>query len=454
MLDIVAAIFAGSAYATVVGVLVGLSPAGKGAKLAAYSAAAAWLATVVAIAAAGGLAPGTFGPVPTGLLPFTALLLFLLAGWSFFPQFRDALRAVPLPALVGVNAVRLGGVLFLLLQADGRLSAPFAPSAGLGDIITGALAMLLAAAMLHGMAIRRGWLVAWNAFGAFDLVVAIVLGVLSAPATPFRLFTDGPGTLAMTELPWVLVPAALVPIFLLVHLAIAARLAASPSSQLSSRDEHMRGQPAKALREAHRTGESRGIGFPRVYDFLILLLTRGRERRYREDVLRLAGLAPGDRLLDIGCGTGGQAIAAWRKVQPGGSVVGVDVSEPMLAAARRKARRAGLDLSFRHADAAELPFADGSFDVVTVSTVLHMVPDAMHRLCLSEAARVLRPGGRLLLIDYAGDVADRRHLSAKHGPHGRFDLHRLRDAVGAVFTSVEGGPLGWLSLHYIRASKA
>ncbi|KUM28975.1 hypothetical protein AU467_01660 [Mesorhizobium loti] len=99
---------------------------------------------------------------------------------------------------------------------------------------------------------------------------------------------------------------------------------------------------------------NKGIGFPRLYDLLVLMLTRGRDRAYREALLDLAGLAPGFQLLDVGCGTGTQAIAAWRRVQPGGSVVGVDVSEKMLAVARRKAGRAGLDIAFHHADAAVL----------------------------------------------------------------------------------------------------
>lgn len=224
MLDIIAAIFATAAYTTVVGALVGLSPVGAGTRLAAFAVAAAWLAVIVAVAALGGLAPGALGPVPANLLPFTGLLLLLFSGWFFVPQFRSALLAVPLPVLVGVNAARLGGVFFLLIYADGRLSAPFAPSAGVGDMITGALAILLAAMLARGVAVSQPWLGLWNMFGAMDLMMAVVLGVLSAPGTPFRIFTEGPGTLAMTTLPWALVPAMLVPIFLLVHFAIAIRL--------------------------------------------------------------------------------------------------------------------------------------------------------------------------------------------------------------------------------------
>jgi hypothetical protein len=110
---------------------------------------------------------------------------------------------------------------------DGRLSAPFAPAAGVGDIMTGALAIPLAAVLALGFNIRRMWFGLWNAFGALDLVVAASLGLLSAPGTPFRVFTEGPGTQAMTTLPWAFIPAMLVPLCLLIHFAIATKLRAA-----------------------------------------------------------------------------------------------------------------------------------------------------------------------------------------------------------------------------------
>lgn len=102
--------------------------------------------------------------------------------------------SLPLPALVGLNAERLGGIFFLLLYADGRVSAPFAPAAGLGDMTAGALAIPLAAMLALGLDTRQVWLSIWNVLGALDLVVAVSLGVLSAAGTPFRIFTEGPGT--------------------------------------------------------------------------------------------------------------------------------------------------------------------------------------------------------------------------------------------------------------------
>ena len=226
MLDVIGAIFGTALYVSLVAVLIGLAPLRPGTRLAASAAAAAWLGMIVAVAALGGLAPGVLGPVPATLLPFAGLLALLLGGWLLVATFRSALLRVPLPALVGVNAGRLGGVFFLLLHADGRLSAPFAPVAGLGDMVIGALAIPLAAMLALHFDMRRAWPGIWNALGALDLVVAVSLGALSMPTTPFRIFTEGPGTLAMTTVPWVVVPAMLVPIFLLIHLAIATRLRA------------------------------------------------------------------------------------------------------------------------------------------------------------------------------------------------------------------------------------
>jgi hypothetical protein len=149
---------------------------------------------------------------------------------------------VPLAALVGINSFRIGGVFFLLLFADGRLSSPFAPSAGWGDIITGIAAIPIAAGAASARSVPSGLLAAWNVFGAVDLVIAVTLAFLSAPGTPFRVFMDAPGTVVMTTLPWVLVATLLVPLYLLTHFIIAARLRFSRYS--------FSAQPAAARRSA------------------------------------------------------------------------------------------------------------------------------------------------------------------------------------------------------------
>ncbi len=222
MMDVVGAVFGTAVYAVLVGVLVGFSQERVSTKLVTFTTAAIWGGLVIVLAALGAFAPGTTGPVPAPVLAFVVFMVLLFGGWFALPRFRSALLSVPLSALVGVNAARLGGIFFLILAADGRLSSPFAPIAGVGDMIVGSLAIPLAA-----VAIGAGLLPsisAWNALGILDLIVAISLGLLSSPGTPFRVFTEGPGMLAMTTLPWIMVPAMLVPVYFLVHFTIVAKL--------------------------------------------------------------------------------------------------------------------------------------------------------------------------------------------------------------------------------------
>jgi hypothetical protein len=223
MIDLIGALVIATAGAGLAGVLVGLAPLRATAKLALFAALAAWGGLIVALAAAGGFAPAALGPVPAPGLAFAGFLALLFGAWSLLPRFQSALRAVPLPALVGINATRLLGAMFLILHADGRLPAPFAPVAGLGDMAIAAVAIPLAAWAVRGT--LPSGLGLWNALGALDLIVAVALGVLSAPGTPFRVF-DGPGTSPMASLPWILIPTVIVPLYLLIHLAIAAKLRA------------------------------------------------------------------------------------------------------------------------------------------------------------------------------------------------------------------------------------
>jgi ubiquinone/menaquinone biosynthesis C-methylase UbiE len=136
------------------------------------------------------------------------------------------------------------------------------------------------------------------------------------------------------------------------------------------------------------------------YDLLAWLLTHGRERQLRERFIDLAGLAPGDAVLDVGCGTGTLGIAARRRVGPSGTVCGIDASPPMIARARRKATKASVVVDFRVAVAESLPFPDGRFDVVLSTLMLHHLPKKTRQQCAGEIRRVLRSGGRVLAVDF------------------------------------------------------
>jgi ubiquinone/menaquinone biosynthesis C-methylase UbiE len=153
------------------------------------------------------------------------------------------------------------------------------------------------------------------------------------------------------------------------------------------------------------------------YDRRFMMRARGRERAFRAELIELAQLAPGESVLDVGCGTGTLALAAKHRVGADGRVHGIDPSPEMIARARSKARRRGLDVAFDEAVAQTLPFEDGTFDAVLAVLTFHQLPnDDLHR-SLGEIERVLVPGGRLFLADL-----DMRAPS--HGPHshGHFDL--------------------------------
>ena len=116
---------------------------------------------------------------------------------------------------------------------------------------------------------------------------------------------------------------------------------------------------------------------PVRYDFLLWLLTLGREGAFRKKLLGFAGLQPGESVLDIGCGTGTLAIAAKRQVGPAGAVAGVDASAEMLARATDKAKRTGVEVSFRSGLAQSLPFPAAQFDVVLSTVMLHHLPKSV-----------------------------------------------------------------------------
>jgi class 3 adenylate cyclase/SAM-dependent methyltransferase len=135
----------------------------------------------------------------------------------------------------------------------------------------------------------------------------------------------------------------------------------------------------------------------RLYDPVVRLTTR--ERRFKERLLELADLRPGERALDLGCGTGTLAIAACRR-QPGAGVHGLDADPRMIETARRKADAAGVGLELRQGVATELPYPDGSFDVVLSSLLFHHLDRAAKHTAAREVARVLVSGGRLVVADW------------------------------------------------------
>jgi hypothetical protein len=220
MLDIVGALFVGAYLATLVSALVWSSSRSIRWRLGITAAFSIWLGIVLALTRVGVFAHGTLGPFPPGLAPFAVLLISMLAGWRY-RSIRDALFRLERPLLIGLHAFRVGGLLFVLLGVTGRLAPVFALTAGIGDVLVGASALFLSVRLAAGARISRRASHIWNAFGMLDLVLALTIGVLSVPGSPLGILGSEPGMRTMTAMPWILVPAAIVPLLFLTHLVIA-----------------------------------------------------------------------------------------------------------------------------------------------------------------------------------------------------------------------------------------
>jgi demethylmenaquinone methyltransferase/2-methoxy-6-polyprenyl-1,4-benzoquinol methylase len=134
-----------------------------------------------------------------------------------------------------------------------------------------------------------------------------------------------------------------------------------------------------------------------VYDLMNSAMTAGLHHQWRQRAVDRAQVGPGSDALDICCGTGDLALELRRRIGADGRVVGSDFSEPMLDLARAKSGDRGLPVEFGWADALDLPYGDASFDAVTVGFGARNLADLDKGL--GEMARVLRPGGRVVILE-------------------------------------------------------
>lgn len=126
---------------------------------------------------------------------------------------------------------------------------------------------------------------------------------------------------------------------------------------------------------------------------------------FRRYTVAVAQLQPGEAVLDAGCGTGILTRLAAEAVRPTGGVLGIDPAPDMIRVARINAANAGNTARFKPATIEDLPFEDGSFDVVLASLVLHHLPPDLRQVGVREVRRVLRPGGRLIVADLGRSAA-------------------------------------------------
>ena len=160
----------------------------------------------------------------------------------------------------------------------------------------------------------------------------------------------------------------------------------------------MRRKTADAPKTAGHVIRWGGIHGARWYDLVGRVISFGRDKAIREQLVGLAAPAPGEQVLDVGCGTGTLALALQLRVGAG-EVHGIDASPEMIEVAKEKAAKAGSDIDFRLALIEAIPFPDASFDLVTSSLMLHHLPDDLKAKGLLEIRRVLKPGGRFVAVD-------------------------------------------------------
>ena len=170
----------------------------------------------------------------------------------------------------------------------------------------------------------------------------------------------------------------------------------------------------------------------RVYDPMNLVISAFQEPRWRGRAVRLTRARPGDRLLDVATGTGKVAADLQARVQPGGSVLGVDISPGMIDVAQRRfADRAGLE--FVVGDALALPTREGTFDAATIAFGMRNLPD--YRMGFSELARSVRSGGRVVCLEIARPTSRPARIL-------QFWFDRIVPIVGRI--AGQGGAYGYL----------
>ncbi|SRR6266542_1418328 len=193
----------------------------------------------------------------------------------------------------------------------------------------------------------------------------------------------------------------------------------------------------------------------RFYDAMSWVCSLGGEAKTNREIVQRAEIKAGERVLDVGCGTGAQTLPAAETAGPG-NVIGIDPSPDMLERAREKGEKKGLEIDFRSAAIEKLPFADQEFDVVLSSFMLHHLPEDVMRSGFAEIQRVLKPSGRLLAVD----MISGRSLVGRiigffghaHRPHA---LDRIKSQLGeAGFSNVEELPSKQGHIFFLRAEKA
>jgi ubiquinone/menaquinone biosynthesis C-methylase UbiE len=162
-----------------------------------------------------------------------------------------------------------------------------------------------------------------------------------------------------------------------------------------------------------------------------IFMFRGKVRELRQKTVDLARIQPGETVLDVGCGTGTLVMEVARRVGRAGRVAGIDPGRQQIVRARAKAARRNVPIEFQIGVIEQLAFPDQTFDVVFSTLMMHHLPAPLKRQGLAEIARVLKPGGRLIIADFT-------HKKERQGQAARFHAGGSRTHDLTVLVSETG----------------
>jgi hypothetical protein len=183
----------------------------------------AWLAIAQYLGSANAYFATTETAVPTVLLGLLIPLIAAVIGLWLSGSIASLVSAIPLPWIVAAQIYRVGGGIFLVLYADGRLPWQFALPAGVGDVTTGCLAVVVAVLLAQKAAGARRASYRWCLFGVADLVVAVMMGGMTSPGRAHLFALDAPNLL-ISSFPLVMIPTFAVPLALMLHGLVLWRL--------------------------------------------------------------------------------------------------------------------------------------------------------------------------------------------------------------------------------------
>ncbi|MCK5329912.1 MAG: class I SAM-dependent methyltransferase [Candidatus Marinimicrobia bacterium] len=243
-----------------------------------------------------------------------------------------------------------------------------------------------------------GWL--HSKLFIIPIIAVIVIAVILGTHLGFSQLLDNPIALIVGGV-GVIVGVHVLVIFMFAFLAQRRRQRKHISDQGKKGSSSHQNENTEFQHQNEIKLETKGQTIPwaSIYDGLVWLVSFGKMQAIRKDIISLLHFEHGDTVLDVGCGTGDLALEIQGIISDKGKMYGIDASPKMIGVAKRKADRISAGTSFQVGLIEDIAFPDNNFDVVLNSLVMHHLPDDLKLAGLSEIYRVLKPSGRILIVD-------------------------------------------------------